>query len=78
MQDKARSKSKDKAKNKGKEKEKEKGADVREGLVYDYEDGSVQDGALREDIMRGYERFKVSIFGRSLSYSLALILCSFR
>lgn len=58
-QDRGKNKSKEKNKNKGKEKEKEKGKEVRDGPVYDYEDGSVQDGVLKGDIMRAYERFKV-------------------
>ncbi|KXN92429.1 hypothetical protein AN958_07047 [Leucoagaricus sp. SymC.cos] len=53
-------KGKSKARAKGKEKEKDKGKDIHEGPVYDYEDGSVHDGALKEDIMRGYERFKLT------------------
>ncbi|KAJ3557998.1 hypothetical protein NP233_g11597 [Leucocoprinus birnbaumii] len=58
IQDKSRSKSKDKTRSKGKEKEndKDKAKDV---PVYDYENGSVHDGALKEDIMRGYEKFKL-------------------
>jgi hypothetical protein len=28
---------------------------------YDYQDGSVHDGAVRARLLRGYERFKVSI-----------------
>jgi hypothetical protein len=28
---------------------------------YDYEDGSVHDGAVRARILKGYERFKVKI-----------------
>ncbi|KAF9454273.1 hypothetical protein P691DRAFT_770710, partial [Macrolepiota fuliginosa MF-IS2] len=60
VQDKDKGKSKDKSQSKGKEKEKDKRADAREGQVYDYEDGSVQDGALRVGIMRGYERFKLA------------------
>ena len=28
--------------------------------VYEYEDGSVHDNALHADILKGYERFKVS------------------
>jgi len=52
---------KEKGKLKGKEREKERGKD-KDVPVYDYEDSSVHDGALKEDIMRGYERFKVYHF----------------
>ena len=55
---------KEKGKLKGKEREKERderGKD-KDVPVYDYEDSSVHDGALKEDIMRGYERFKVYRF----------------
>jgi hypothetical protein len=34
---------------------------------YDYEDGSVHDGAVRAHILRGYERFKVRSRFRSLT-----------
>lgn len=61
VQDKGKSRSKGKEKAKGTDKEKDKSKDVREGPVYDYEDGSVHDSALKEDIMRGYERFKVCV-----------------
>jgi len=53
-------KGKEKGRLKGKEREKERGKD-KDVPVYDYEDGSVHDGALKEDIMRGYERFKVYV-----------------
>jgi hypothetical protein len=55
IQDKGKAKAKDKNKSKGKEKS------VREGPVYDYEDASVHDAVLKEEIMRAYERFKVCI-----------------
>ena len=51
-QDKAKAKGKGKAK----EKEKEKEGSV---TIYDYYEGSVHDIALRQDILRGYEQFKV-------------------
>ncbi|EKM81708.1 hypothetical protein AGABI1DRAFT_35666 [Agaricus bisporus var. burnettii JB137-S8] len=54
MQDKGKSKTKDRNKSKGKEKQ------VREGPVYDYEDASVQDTVLKVEIMRAYERFKLT------------------
>jgi len=56
-------KGKEKGKLKVKEWEKEKdekGKD-KDVPVYDYEDSSVYDGALKEAIMRGYERFKVLV-----------------
>lgn len=56
VQNKGKGKTKDKGKNnKGKEKEKEEGS----APVYDYDDSSVHDEALREYLMRGYGRFKV-------------------
>jgi hypothetical protein len=33
--------------------------------IYDYHEGSVYDVALRLDILRGYERFKVSCCSKS-------------
>lgn len=37
-----------------------KGKDKESSItVYDYSDASVNDQALRDDLMRGYERFKV-------------------
>lgn len=48
-----------KGKLKGKEREKDKDKDE---PGYDCEDSSVHDGALKEDIMRGYERFKVCLY----------------
>lgn len=54
----------DKGKGKGKEKEKPKAADrgndKEPTSTYEYLDGSVHDISLREDILRGYERFKAS------------------
>ncbi len=58
IQTKGKGKSNDKGKNNIKGKEKGKGKEE-DPLVYDYEEGSVHDGALKEDLMRGYERFKV-------------------
>jgi hypothetical protein len=49
---KGKSKSKSKPTDKGKEKEL--------SAPYEYEDGSVHDNALHADIIKGYERFKVS------------------
>ncbi|THV05574.1 hypothetical protein K435DRAFT_773740 [Dendrothele bispora CBS 962.96] len=50
-----------KSKVKGKEKEKMKGKEKdQSGVVYDYSDASVHDVALRADIMRGYEKFKLT------------------
>ncbi|KAF5336725.1 hypothetical protein D9758_015089 [Tetrapyrgos nigripes] len=53
-----------KSKGKGKEKEKTKVADSKEkdkqNMLYDYNDASVHVTALRADIMRGYEKFKLT------------------
>jgi len=53
----------DKAKGKAKAKEKPKTAPGKESNplkpTYDYHEGSVYDVALRQDLLRGYERFKV-------------------
>jgi hypothetical protein len=49
-------------KTKGKEKEKPKISDTGKDPStppYDYLEGSVHDVALRQDVLRGYERFKV-------------------
>lgn len=46
----------DKGKGKGKEKEKAKPSEL---SGYEYHEASVHDLALRADILRGYERFKV-------------------
>jgi hypothetical protein len=56
--------SKTKGKEKGKEKEKPKISDTGKERdpsrpMYDYLEGSVHDVALRQDVSRGYERFKV-------------------
>jgi hypothetical protein len=53
--------------NKGKSKDKgksgakpaDKGKNCESSVVYDYHDGSVHDLALRSQILRGYEEFKV-------------------
>ena len=53
--------------NKGKSKDKgksgakaaDKGKNAESSVVYDYHDGSVHDFALRAQILRGYEEFKV-------------------
>lgn len=64
VQDKGRSKPKDKGKEKAKvpEKGKDKETETETGPVYDFLEGSVHDIALRQDILRGYERFKVCGF----------------
>lgn len=49
---KGESKSKNKVTDKGKEKDM--------SAPYEYEDGSLHDNALHADILKGYERFKVS------------------
>ncbi|TFK39855.1 hypothetical protein BDQ12DRAFT_681350 [Crucibulum laeve] len=52
-----------KAKGKGKEKPKapEKGKESNDiGPIYDYDDGSVHDIALRGDLLRAYEKFKLT------------------
>ncbi|KDR80671.1 hypothetical protein GALMADRAFT_91189 [Galerina marginata CBS 339.88] len=51
---KSNAKTKGKPTTKGKEKEKETGP------IYDYEEGSVHDSALRAHILKGYERFKLT------------------
>ena len=48
---------KEKLKSKSKPTDKGKEKDL---APYEYEDGSVHDNALRADILKGYERFKVS------------------
>lgn len=54
-----------KAKSRAKEKEKSKFPETGEKdpsqPTYDYHEGSIHDIALRQDILRGYERFKVSL-----------------
>lgn len=60
VQEKGKAKSKEKGKEKGKGKETE----MQTGPVYDFLEGSVHDIALRQDILRGYERFKVCGFYR--------------
>ena len=52
---------KGKSKDKGKSgaKPADKGKDGENSAVYDYHDGSVHDLALRAQILRGYEEFKV-------------------
>ena len=54
--EKGKGKSKDKSKSN--ENGKEKG--LNNALLFDYQEGSVHDLALRADILRGYEQFKVS------------------
>lgn len=44
---------------KGKGKDKGKTPESAPAVQYDYQDSSVHDMALRADILKGYERFKV-------------------
>ncbi|KAG6883567.1 hypothetical protein C0992_008446 [Termitomyces sp. T32_za158] len=53
-------KGKGKAKNKSKLNGKGQDKDLEVGPLYDYQEGSVHDLALRADILRGYEQFKVN------------------
>ncbi|KAI0272602.1 hypothetical protein BC834DRAFT_817474 [Gloeopeniophorella convolvens] len=53
------SKGKSKDKGKTKAKETDKGRNGEAQIVYDYHDGSVHDLALRAQILRGYEEFKL-------------------
>ncbi|KAI0246709.1 hypothetical protein BJV78DRAFT_1348660 [Lactifluus subvellereus] len=46
--------------NKGKGKDKGKGKSAERSVVYDYHDGSVHDLALRAQVLRGYEEFKLT------------------
>lgn len=49
-----------KGKSKSKSKPTDKGKEKDLSAPYEYEDGSVHDNALHADILKGYERFKVS------------------
>jgi hypothetical protein len=49
-----------KGKLKSKSKPTDKGKEKDMSTPYEYEDGSVDDKALHADILKGYERFKVS------------------
>jgi hypothetical protein len=49
-----------KGKSKSKSKPTDKGKEKDTSAPYEYEDGSVHDIALHADILKGYERFKVS------------------
>ena len=49
-----------KGKSKPKSKPTDKGKEKDLSASFEYEDGSVHDNALHADILKGYERFKVS------------------